>query len=163
MSTGGTHSNISNDHASHPANELPMQQQKPPVLLSPPVLPRQRSFLHVKGGVREGERMRTASGKRGIREPAGGDEGPGLVEDGGGVVKAGDVPLRDEHGEVGGDGPRAAADIGDGHVGPQVWDEVGGGVGGGAPGVRAQHRFVVAVGVNGGLLRLGYVQLYISW
>ncbi len=56
---------------------------------------------------------------------------------------------RDQRSQVGGDGARTAADVQQPHPRPQVLQQVAGGVARGAPAVRTQDGFVVAVGVDG--------------
>ncbi len=76
-----------------------------------------------------------------------------LAEDLPGGVDGRHTTRSDEGGQVRGDGAGPAADVQHAHAGAEFTDEVGRGIGGGAPAVRAQHRLVVAVGVDGGLLR----------
>lgn len=76
----------------------------------------------------------------------------GLDQDGGSVLQAGDVALRQMlGGQVDGDGAGAAADVEDFEVWLEMGEKIGGGVCGGAPGVGAQDRGVVAVRVSGAL------------
>lgn len=65
-----------------------------------------------------------------------------------GDVHGGDLPGRHSAGEVDRDGAGSAADVEQSDAGPQVRQQVAGGVLDGAPPVRAQDRLVVSVGVG---------------
>lgn len=109
---------------------------------------------HAEGVVRVVQRVHVRDREAGVLQPPRGGRGPGPLHDLRRPVHAGDVALRYPFRQIGGDGARPAADVQDPHVGPQGTEQVGGGVLGGAPGVRAQHGLVVAVRVDGGLMRL---------
>jgi hypothetical protein len=66
----------------------------------------------------------------------------------GGAVEADHPAGGDAAGQVGGDRPRAAADVEQVGSRRQPVEQVGARVGGAAPAVRAQHALVVAVGVG---------------
>ena len=103
----------------------------------------------VEGTWGEGEGVGVEAGEGQVGDGEGGGEGPGLVEDGLDGVASGDVALRDEAGEVDGDGAGAAAEVEDLVGGFDVREEEGGGVAGGAEGVVGYDGGVVAVGVGG--------------
>ncbi|GFH68583.1 hypothetical protein Srut_50970 [Streptomyces rutgersensis] len=104
----------------------------------------------VEGGVGEGEGLGVAGAEGGVGQGARGGGGAGRVEDLLGVVDPGDVAVRDQGGEVGGDRPRSAPDVQDAVVRLQRRQQVRGGIGGGTPGVGAQDGLVVAVCVDDG-------------
>lgn len=100
---------------------------------------------HAEGVVREVQGVHVRDPEIDVVQAAFGGHGAGLVQDSRGVVDGGDVAFGDQFRQVCGDGARAAADVQDLHVGLQRVEQVGGRVGGRAPGVRAQYGLVVAV------------------
>jgi len=105
----------------------------------------------VEAIIREVEGVGVADNELDVGDAPFGGEGARLFEHIARPFEACDVPLRNQRGEISGDGSRSAADVEDAHRRLQVWQQEGGRVGGGAPGVRPQHRGVVAVRVSRGL------------
>lgn len=116
----------------------------------------------VEGSLLEGEGVGVRGEEGDVGEGLVGSEGAGLLEDGGGEFHTGDVALWDQPGEIDGDGAGPAADVEDVHVWAQVGEEVGGRVGGCAPGVGAEDGGVVAVSVGCGFffLHFGFLFLF---
>jgi hypothetical protein len=101
----------------------------------------------VEGVFGQIQRVHVTDGELGLDTGSSG-RGPRLRERFGGDVQPEHPARSDAGGEVGGDGARTAADVEQVEPRAQRRQEVGGGVLGGAPAVRLQHRLGMAVGVG---------------
>ena len=109
----------------------------------------------VEGVVGELERVQVGGAELDVARGAVVALGVGRLDRGRRDVDADHVPGVHPVREVERDGAGPAADVEDRRAGREVRHEIRGGVLDGAPAVRAQNRFVVAVRVAGGL-RLGH-------
>ena len=101
---------------------------------------------HAERVIRVVERVDVAG--REVEVLAAGRQLPGLLDDVRRGVDAGHVPVRHVAGQARGDRAGTAADVEDPHVRLELRQQVGGGVLGGAPPVRAQHRLMMTVCVD---------------
>lgn len=96
------------------------------------------SVHNIEGFIWKWQRVDIAFLEGDIGDTLGGGEVTSGLERSGSGFDTGDVTSWDESGEAGGDAAGAAADVEDFRGGMEVWEEVGGAILGGTPGVGAE-------------------------